>query len=229
MTSTAGRLVEGVKAPWGIAMLRGIDVYEGNGAVDWPKVAADGNAFAYVRGAYGDHADKLAHQNFVGARSAGLPVGLYHFYRATRDASEQARTIVRTLKTVGFAEGDLLPALDVEDNPHYDGAWDKANNDQYIAGLRHWIEQVSEAFGCPVVIYTRASFWAEIGNPGGFGSARLWVANYSVSSPKIPKGWNKYTLWQYSDAGSTAGVHGHCDQNYFNGTAGDLAQIKAGS
>lgn len=70
-------------------MPAGIDVYEGDGSINWPRVKAGGIAFAYVRGAYGDRRDSLAHQNFVGAKSAGLPVGLFHFFRATRGRSSQ--------------------------------------------------------------------------------------------------------------------------------------------
>ncbi len=132
------------------------------------------------------------------------------------------------LNQVWFTAGDLLPALDVEDNPGYDGPWDRAKNQSYVEGLRRWVAAISDRFGCPVVIYTRASFWAEIGNPDGFSDQALWVANYGVQSPRIPHGWHRYALWQFTDAGAVDGVHGHCDQSYLNGTADQLGYITRG-
>lgn len=197
--------------------LEGIDLSEGQGAVEWHRVAQDGKSFAFIRGAYGDRADRMAVQNFLGAKSEGLLCGLYQFYRVTRDPDDQAQVMVDTLRSAKFGSGDLPPVLDVEDNPAYDGPWRTANNARFIEGLRSWLTRMNGEFGCTPIVYTRASFWTQIGNPAGFGQCPVWVANYEVQRPKIPQGWNDYAFWQYSEQGFVDGVSGHCDLNHFNG------------
>ena len=204
--------------------LDGIDVHSGQGAVEWHRVAQAGNSFAFIRGAYGNAPDKMAVQNFLSAKSAGLACGLYHFYRVTRDPTDQADLMVDVLRKANFGHGDLPPVLDVEDNPAFDGAWQNSNNGRYIAGLRQWLDRMRTEFKCIPIIYTRASFWNQIGNPDGFNQYPLWVANYEVARPRLPAGWGDYAFWQYSESGHVDGVSGDCDVNHFNG---DDAALKA--
>src|SRR5207247_1132521 len=70
-------------------------------------------------------------------------------------------------------------------------------------------------------IYTNASFWNAHLN-SNFGSYPLWIANYGVSSPKIPNGWTAWNFWQYSQSGACSGVNGDVDTNYFNGSINEL-------
>jgi lysozyme len=202
--------------------IEGIDIYEGVGAVEWHRVAQDEKSFAFIRGAYGDRADSMFAQNYAGAKAAGLMVGAYHFYRVTRDPQAQAQVMTGVLQKAGYGDGDLPPVIDVEDNPGYDGPWNPADNQRYIAGLRLWIGKLQAATGRLPIIYTRAGFWSQIGNPTGFDGCPLWISNYGVTSPKLPTGWSQYAFWQYSDAGNVDGVHGHCDLNLFNGTVDEL-------
>lgn len=206
-------------------MLTGIDVHDGQGAIEWHRVAAAGHTFAYLRAAYGDRADKMVAQNYAGAKAAGLKVGLYHFFRATRPADDQAALMAKLVGDLHVGAGDLPPALDVEDNPHYDGEWDTANNGPYISGLRTWIAKVSASIGKQApVIYTRASFWKLLGAPDGFAENPLWVAHYTTApQPRIPSGWARYLFWQNSESGHVDGVSGACDMNVFAGTETDLS------
>lgn len=203
-------------------MLKGIDVYAGDGGIEWHKVADDGNAFVFVRGAYGNVLDKAVAPNAAAARAVGLKVGVYHFLRARMDPQSQIDTFNQALKLAGVGPGDLPPVLDIEDNPTYDGPWNSADNAAYLAAVSAWIANVKQLFGKPPIIYTRASFWAQLGNPAGFGDCPLWVASYRNDAPKLPAGWPDYTFWQYSDAGAVPGIIGHVDVNNFNGDAARL-------
>ncbi len=201
----------------------GIDVRDWSGAVRWDKVAAEGGAFAFVRGAYGDKAVKRTEKNFFAARENGLLCGVYHFYRATRSAQRQVDTMCHVLSAIGFGAGALPPVLDVEDNPRFDGDWKKSKNADYVAGLQAWLQQVSNEFKCTPIMYTRASFWKQIGNLVGFTKYPLWVAQYSKGAePRLPNVWSNYAFWQRSEAGKVDGVSGGCDVNRFNGTLASL-------
>lgn len=206
-------------------MLKGIDVYAGDGAIEWDKVAEDGNAFVFVRGAYGNVPDKTAAPNAAAARAVGMKVGVYHFFRARMDPESQLQALNQALDLVKAGAGDLPPVIDIEDNPHYDGPWDTADNASYLAGVADWVEQIKKRVGRPPIIYTRASFWAQLGNPPGYSGCPLWVASYRDNAPKLPAGWQQYAFWQYSDSGVVPGITGHADVNYFNGTAAQLQAL----
>ena len=41
----------------------------------------------------------------------------------------------------------------------------------------------------------------------------LWIANYGVKAPSIPKGWGDWTFWQDTEIGFVKGVEGRVDHN----------------
>jgi GH25 family lysozyme M1 (1,4-beta-N-acetylmuramidase) len=194
--------------------LAGIDIWSGNGAVEWKKVKKAAVAFAYIRAAYGDCADSRAKEYLEGARAAGVKVGVYHFLRA-KNYQAQIDLMLKLLDSLAIGKGDLPPALDVEDNPTYDGPWNPAENDRFCSALAMWVEAVQKKTGAPPVIYTRADFWATLGNPAGFGNCPLWIASYRDGQPTIPQGWHNYTFWQYSGKGKVDGVSAGTDLSRF--------------
>ncbi|SFV08021.1 glycoside hydrolase family 25 protein [Pseudoduganella namucuonensis] len=198
-------------------MLNGIDIYAGSGPIEWHKVAEAGTAFCFVRGVYGTAADKAAAPNVAAARAVGMKTGLYHFFRARMDPAAQTQAMLAAMDACKIGAGDLPPVLDVEDNPNYDGPWNNADNPAYIAALRSWVQTMKDRVGRAPIIYTRASFWAQLGNPAGFSDCTLWVASYRDDAPTMPTGWpSPYQFWQYSESGTVAGISGHVDMNYFN-------------
>ena len=61
--------------------MKGIDVSENNGVVDWGAVKAAGFEFAIIRIGYGKgHLDSQFYDNVNGALKAGLKIGIYHYY-----------------------------------------------------------------------------------------------------------------------------------------------------
>lgn len=206
-------------------MLKGIDVWAGNGAIDWRKVKQAGNDFAYVRAAYGDVADISAAPNLNGARAAGLKRGVYHFLRNNKSYQGQIDLMLELIETLHVGCGDLPPALEVEDNARFDGPWNPANNDKFITAADRWVAAVHERTGAWPLIYTRASFWEELGNPTTFGNCPLWLASHRAAPPWPPGAWNKVTFWQYSDRGRVSGVLSQVDMNYFDGA--DASELNA--
>ena len=66
--------------------MKGIDVSQHNGAIDWPKVKKAGMEFAIVRAGYGrfrNQTDKLFAQNAQGRWTRGCTSGAYWFSYAT--------------------------------------------------------------------------------------------------------------------------------------------------
>lgn len=186
--------------------LPGIDVSHWQGRIDWARVADDGIAFAYIKATEGgDYVDPQFVANWDGAARAGVLRGPYHFYRPQTDAAAQAQQFLRT---VGARAGDLPPVLDVE-------VTDGRSAAAIAAGVRTWLETVERATGVRPILYTRAGFWNPVG--GGFGAYPLWVAHYGVAQPAIPADWDRWAIWQHSDAGRVAGITGNVDLNWFSG------------
>ncbi len=55
----------------------------------------------------------------------------------------------------------------------------------------------------------------------------LWLAQYpnsyvEGSQPYLPRGWFKWTFWQYSEKGRVNGINAKVDLNVFNGSLEDL-------
>jgi lysozyme len=193
----------------------GIDVSHHQGKIDWDKVKGGPSQFVFMKATeHTGFVSKTFASNWEAAK--GLKRGAYHFFRPSIDGAAQAEHFLNTWRP---AKGDLLPVIDVED-------FDGSSKAKFAADMEAWIDRVSAAIGGKrPFIYTTASFWKKIGDPGGFESFPLWVAHYTHgASPKLPKGWSDYTIWQYSQTGRVDGVRTDCDVNLFNGEPRELAR-----
>ena len=86
--------------------IRGIDVSNHQGLIDWRRVAADDVAFAMIKATEGgDWIDKSFARNFAAAKEAGLAIGPYHFFTFCRPGADQARNFIAH----GFCSFDFVP------------------------------------------------------------------------------------------------------------------------
>jgi lysozyme len=198
-------------------MLKGIDVSALSGNIDWDRVKAAGNDFCFIRAAYGDAPDLSAAGHLRNARRSGLACGVYHLLRVSKDAAAQVALMKSLVTTLEIGPGDLPPVVDVEDNPHYDGLWEACHNQPYLAMVADWTSTMHAQLGAPPIVYTRASFWTQLGNPVMFQDNPLWVAHYCEGKPTLPAPWNAFTFWQHSENAVVDGVAGRADLSYFNG------------
>jgi lysozyme len=194
---------------------QGIDVSHYQGTVNWAAVRQAGCSFAFIKATDGlTVVDPMFQQNWTQAQQAGLLRGAYHFFRANDDPQDQANFFCTTVGS----PGELPPVLDVEINSG-------VSNSQVISGIEIWLQAVESWAGCRPILYTSPGFWDSLGT-SSFGAYPLWVAEYGVSAPKIPSGWESWTFWQYSQGGSISGISGNVDLDYFSGTLEDLRTLK---
>ncbi len=102
-------------------MMRGIDVSEWNGVVNWEAVAAAGYEFAIVRCTMGkSNRDDNFLSNVEGAHAAGLKVGAYHYsYALTpEDAVIEADNCRQAIEDAGVLL-ELPVWFDFEDADGY--------------------------------------------------------------------------------------------------------------
>jgi GH25 family lysozyme M1 (1,4-beta-N-acetylmuramidase) len=209
-----------------MATVPGIDVSYWDAGIDWPKVRATGQRYVFVKATEGDfYADPTFDDNWLGAKKAGLLRGAYHFFRCNVDPKKQATKFIDYVKTMND-NGELPPVLDLESN-------DGQTKDKVISRARTWLDLVEAAFGRKPIIYSGQYFLQDYFSEAGGGPPAwtrdysLWLAQYPNNyvegmQPYLPRGWYKWTFWQYSEKGKVNGINASVDLNMFNGSLEDF-------
>lgn len=198
----------------------GIDVSRWQGEINWKSVATAGDRFAVIRASVGDqYTDPRFLINWNGAKDAGLLVSAYHVLKPTLSAESQMNHLRNTL---GDRKSDLPLVLDIE---LHDGL---APAD-VTACIRECLKMVRRIDERKPIIYTAKWFWNNYVLPSSeWSQYDLWVANYDVSAPALPVGWNEWKFWQYSQEGKVPGIGAKTDLNWFAGTYDELLQYARG-
>ncbi len=211
--------------------VEGIDVFDGQGSIDWPAVADAGVAFALIKATQGTYDTQATFAgNWRGAAQAGVRRAAYHFFDPTEDGAAQAQ---RFLDAVGpVRAGDLPPMLDLE-CPDGDadclgtGSAGSAPAADIAARMWDWIHAVERATGARPLVYTFASYFASTGvDATGLEAYPLVLAQPSAGACfGVPAPWSRATLWQYSWSGRVAGIDVPVDRDRFLGSPADLAAL----
>ena len=197
--------------------VRGIDVSEHQGEIDWDAVAADGVEFAYIRVSDSlSRMDPYFERNWQEAGRVGLLRGVYQYFRPSQDPVAQAQVLLDAMGPIG---PDILP-------PMFDIETDSNQTDAVVsARAQVWLEMVENATGVRPIVYTYPSFWAENDFEGNWSDYLLWIANYEVECPLVPDDWNRWAFFQYSSTGAVDGISGNVDLNDFNGSYAELQAL----
>lgn len=192
----------------------GIDVSKWQGTIDWAAVAAAGVEYAFIRVSDGSTViDEFFEVNWQQAKSNGIVVGAYQFFRPGQDPVAQADLLLSMMGTLG--PEDLPPVIDIEVTGGLSGA-------EVIASAQAWIDVVEADVGAAPLVYTAPGWWdSNVGLPA-LGTYPLWVASWGVTCPAVPTGWSDYIFHQFSATGTVSGISGDVDENYFNGSSVDL-------
>ncbi len=162
--------------------------------------------------------DKTAAKRRQQILDAGLLLGFYHF-----GDNSTVKTQVSNFLRVAQPDDSTLLALD----------WEPAGNGRRTMSLdqaKEWLALVHEKTGQMSLLYSGSTIKEALdGRPDPFLSQhRLWLCHYN-SNPKLPVGFDKYWLWQYTGDGVGNGPHTVAgvkdkglDLNVFGGS--DLAQ-----
>jgi GH25 family lysozyme M1 (1,4-beta-N-acetylmuramidase) len=199
--------------------LEGIDVSHWQGQINWPMVAATGKKFVIMKATEGTgFVDWMYATNHAGARAAGIATTAYHFASPDATPGEAVAEANHFVDIAQLADGDLIPALDLE----VTGGLGTTALRNWVAS---WLAQVTARIGVKPMIYVSPAFWVKyLGDTRYFADAGykiLWIAHWNVSSPTVPaQNWGGYgwTFWQYSNCGSVPGISGCVDLDRYNGT-----------
>lgn len=184
------------------ALLSGIDIsaHQPPSRFHWATIAVD-HAFVIARACYGTRPDKHFAAHVLGARSAGMRVGGYIFFRQQQDPAEQLAVFEQQLADAGIGSGDLVPAVDLEENTH-DGP---LNPGAHNKGGRFITEVLAMKHGA-ALIYLSPAHFMNLGTPPWVLEHHIWVAHWNVEQPSWP--WGKWAVWQHSATYTHGGFRG---------------------
>jgi GH25 family lysozyme M1 (1,4-beta-N-acetylmuramidase) len=207
--------------------IRGVDIYEGDGQVTWPKLAQWAQ-FAIVKVTEGDYHDSLASaERIQRAREAGVMVGGYCFLRPKpgRSGADEVKIFLDACRAIGLYDKSghhaIRPVLDFEAS-----AFDTSTTVGKFrtrAYLRGAIREVRRQLGGRHPIIYSGAWWLDdtVGLKWTSGCP-LWVASYT-HQPIIPTAWAKQgaMLWQYTDHQVVPGISRPVDANVYVGPGGE--------
>ena len=191
----------------------GIDVSEHQGYINWEAVASDGVSFAFVRvGNRGLTTGSISQDDYFeynakAADQAGIKVGAYFYSQAmTEDeAREEADFVIERLRGRNITYPVAYDHERLADNP---GRADDLSPEQMTKNAAAFCARIQEA-GYTPMIYGSLKDLLRYNLPD-LARYNIWLAQYNVNSPTF----NQYfSIWQYTNTGSVAGVDGNVDMN----------------
>ena len=225
-----------ITAPAGYRMLQGIDVSKHNGVIDWSKVRASGIDFAFIRIAYRGYGsagnlreDEMARENLLGAKAAGLKVGVYIFSQAVNEseAVEEADFVLGLLEKYenntadtpedsSRLQGDALKGLPLDLPVIFDpetirndvARTDNVTREQFTENAIAFCEHIKNA-GYEAGIYSNMIWQDYYFDLSELTEYPVWYADYG-SLPQTPY---QFTWWQYTEKGNVDGVENAVDRN----------------
>lgn len=189
--------------------------------VDFAKMHAQ-SKFVIIRTGQHLWIDPDFSTNWRTSKEAGLLRGSYWFYDSRSTPRDQAKL---WFDAIGGDYPEIGLWMDFEEK--YDGRYAGETNFKIFATETEKLFPTNVEIG----IYTAYYYWMErIRDFEYWRKYRLWVANYDVSAPHVPRPWaaNEWTFWQYTfrGDGNLYGVESsRIDLNYFNGDFDKLISV----
>ena len=195
----------------------GIDVSFFDGAIDWNAVKAQGIEFAIIRvggrgwtsGAIYD--DSRTQEYLRGARAAGVKIGVYFYSTAIdrREAVEEANMTLRVLDGISL---EYPIFIDME----FSGEYPKGRSDQLSPSERADIviafcETVQNS-GYRAGVYASQNYLKAYIDYHSVDQYTVWLASYTANN-KLPRFYERYDIWQFSDRGRVNGIRSDVDMN----------------
>ena len=196
----------------------GIDVSEHQGVIDWETVATTPVRFAMVRMAFRGwgsegkiQADEYGMTNLIGARDAGLQVGVYFFSQAisVEEAIEEAHFLLALLDGRPL---DLPVVFDWETVSSEDARTAKMDKTTLNACAQAFCREIEEA-GYEAMVYFNLDLARRMLRLIDLQEAGydFWLALYREDLRSA----YRVRMWQYTDSGTVAGIKGKVDLNLY--------------
>lgn len=191
--------------------------------IDWNKAKADGIQFAFIKITEGTTGNEDRYYNVkaraLSAQKNGIKVGYYHFARPgnvlspEQDAKDEIENVLKHLALLPKA--DLPLVLDIES---YSAQllWNENDKLNHMNKFVNTFFSELDAKNIKSIFYSYNNF-ININFALNFEKYPLWLAAYlnnpENNIPTIPKGWNDWKIWQFTEKGQISGYFGDIDLN----------------
>ena len=187
--------------------IKGLDVSEFQGTVDWERVKAAGYRFAMLRAGYGfNTVDKQFHRNASECNRIGLPIGVYWFCYAVspQTAVQEADGCLGTISGYRL---DYPVCYDIEQASVAYAAGEGVTINAPLAKqiVTSFCNRVEEK-GYYAMFYTNRNFLDTYLGSSLPERYAFWYARYADSFDGTDCG-----IWQYTSQGSIPGISGDVD------------------
>ena len=196
-------------------ILRGIDISEHQGNIDWEKVKNEVD-FVIIRCGYGvddvTQDDRYFLQNIEACKRLGIPYGIYIYSYAvnTDKAISEAQHVRRLLTQAGdYTTPEFGIWFDMEGDSYK--AQYNVSNETYRAIAHTFVSEMNKYGYDNIGIYANLNWWTTILNDTSLDKYPKWVAQYN-SQCDYEK---DYIMWQYTSKGAVNGISGNVDMNYY--------------
>lgn len=213
--------------------VEGVDVYSGDGAIDWKAAAGAGIGFAYIKASQGNYVtDTRFAANWADTKANGVLRGAYHFYDPNVDGTVQADYFLNVMGPL--SAGDLPPMIDVEcpdgDKNCLGGSSGAASAATIEKSLGDLIARVKAKTGKKPVIYTFGAYFSSNGvATTGLSDLPLYIAYPTTGDCfNVPDPWTSARFWQWSWTGMVPGITSGVDRDRFMGTKAQLLAFVEG-
>lgn len=190
-------------------MLKGIDVSEFQGKINWDEVKQDYIKFAIIRCGYGmdytSQDDEEFERNIKECERLNIPFGIYlmSYANTVEKARSEAQHILRLTKGHNPSLGLWY---DVEDN-----ATSGSVGKEALTNIINTFCGTVKNAGYKVGVYASLNWLDNKIEKQIKENYLIWVAQYNNECEYYE---GEYILWQYTSSGKVKGITGNVDMNY---------------
>ena len=200
--------------------VKGVDVSEYQGEVDWDKIKEQNIDFAFIKATEGSKGkDNSFDKNYEKLKNMDMLLGLYHFFSFESLGEEQADNYIKVVGNIENDENLMLPIIDIEYYSYYKKA--KPNKEWVTKELQKMLDKLEKTYRVKPIIYTTMEFYQEY-IEGEFLEYDIWIRNI-LTKPDLEN--REWKFWQYTGRGKLKGYNGeekYIDLNVFNGSKEDF-------
>lgn len=183
--------------------MRGIDISQFQGNVNFSKVKKSGIEFVIIRAGFGRYEtqrDPYFEKNYKAAKAAGLHIGAYwySYAQSVDDAKQEAKVCIKIIKGKQF---DFPIFFDLEERSQF--AKGRDHCDSLVKAFCGELEKNGWFAG----LYISRSPLQTYISPTVAKRYALWVAEYGSRCNYD----GSYGIWQYSSTGRVSGISGNVD------------------
>jgi len=199
--------------------MKGIDISEHNGIIDFDKLKNDVD-YVMVRAGFGARTkkekcakvDKMFKKNVEGLIKVGIPFGIYYYSYALneKEAKDEVSFILSTIKD--YKDYISFPvAIDIEDSDKYKEQSGFPDNKTLCNICKVACDIIGNAGYYPI-IYANLDYFTHYLTEDSISNFNKWLAWWSKEAlEKVDK--KKYQMLQYTSIGKVEGIGTNVDLN----------------